>query len=103
MRSSSNDPCPKRIKSHSELKRVSGNSRQSATKTQTSVPLDGPLRRNDALMTASMPVLVAPWEPGTPTVTIANLPALDTSCKLMCAWAGQITVTLPAQFTVTVP
>jgi len=50
-----------------------------------------------------MPVLVAPWEPGTPTVTIANLPALDTSCKLMCAWAGQISVTIPAQFTVTVP
>lgn len=50
-----------------------------------------------------MPVIAAPWEPGTPTVTIANLPALDTGCKLMCAWAGQISVTLPAQFTVTVP
>lgn len=50
-----------------------------------------------------VPVLVAPWDPGTPTVTIANLPALDTSCRLMCAWAGQITVTQPAQMTVTVP
>lgn len=50
-----------------------------------------------------VPVTVAPWEPGTPTVTIANLPALDTSCKLMCAWAGQISVTQPAQMTVTVP
>lgn len=50
-----------------------------------------------------IPVIVAPWDPGTPTVTIANLPALDTGCKLMCAWAGQITVTQPAQMTVTVP
>lgn len=50
-----------------------------------------------------MPVLAAPWEPGTPTVTIANLPALDTNCKLMCAWAGQISIIVPAQFTVTVP
>lgn len=50
-----------------------------------------------------VPVTVAPWEPGTPTVTIANLPALDTNCKLMCAWAGMITVDQPAQMTVTVP
>jgi len=50
-----------------------------------------------------MPVLTAPWTPGTPTVTIAGLPALDTSCKLMCAWAGEIMITQPAQMTVTVP
>ncbi|MEJ2407894.1 MAG: DUF4280 domain-containing protein [Novosphingobium sp.] len=50
-----------------------------------------------------VPVLVAPWVPGTPTVTIANLPALDTNCKLMCAWAGEISVVEPAQMTVSVP
>ena len=50
-----------------------------------------------------LPVIPAPWVPGTPTVTIANLPALDTNCKLMCAWAGVITVNQPAQMTVTVP
>jgi hypothetical protein len=50
-----------------------------------------------------VPVIPAPWVPGTPTVTIANLPALDTSCQLMCAWAGMITVTQPSQMTVTVP
>jgi len=50
-----------------------------------------------------VPLTVAPWEPGTPTVTIANLPALDTNCKLTCAWGGMITVTQPAQMTVTVP
>lgn len=50
-----------------------------------------------------MPVLTAPWTPGTPTVTIANLPALDTSCKLLCAWAGEISIVMPGQMTVTVP
>jgi hypothetical protein len=50
-----------------------------------------------------VPVLTAPWVPGVPTVTVANLPALDTSCKLLCAWAGMITVDVPSQFTVTVP
>ena len=50
-----------------------------------------------------MPVLPAPWTPGTPTVTIAGLPALDTSCQLLCAWAGMIAVSAPSQFTVTVP
>lgn len=50
-----------------------------------------------------IPVLTAPWDPGTPTVTIAGFPALDTSCKLMCEWAGVITIVLPSQMTVTVP
>ena len=50
-----------------------------------------------------VPVPTGPWTPGTPTVTIANLPALDTNCKLMCAWAGVIGVQQPAQMTVTVP
>lgn len=50
-----------------------------------------------------VPVIPAPWVPGTPTVTIASLPALDTNCKLLCQWAGEIMINLPAQFTVTVP
>lgn len=50
-----------------------------------------------------VPVTPAPWFPGTPTVTIGNVPALDTKCKLMCAWAGVFTVSEPAQMTVTVP
>jgi hypothetical protein len=50
-----------------------------------------------------VPVLPAPWQPGTPTVTIASLPALDPDCKLLCAWAGVITVDRPNQTTVTVP
>lgn len=50
-----------------------------------------------------LPVILAPWMPGPPTVTVANLPALDTNCKLMCAWGGMIAVQTPAQMTVTVP
>lgn len=50
-----------------------------------------------------VPVIPAPWVPGTPTVLIGNLPALDTNCKLMCAWGGIISVQQPAQMTVIVP
>jgi hypothetical protein len=50
-----------------------------------------------------IPVLTMPWEPGTPTVTVGGIPALDTNCKLMCEWAGVISVQMPAQMTVTVP
>ena len=45
----------------------------------------------------------APWTPGTPTVTVAGLPALDTGCKLLCQWGGLIAVATPGQVTVTAP
>jgi hypothetical protein len=50
-----------------------------------------------------VPALAAPWTPGTPTVTIGGLAALDTKCSLLCTWLGTIEVTMPAQVTVTVP
>jgi hypothetical protein len=50
-----------------------------------------------------IPVTTTPWTPGTPTVTIGGQPALDTGCTLLCMWAGEITITEPAQMTVTVP
>lgn len=50
-----------------------------------------------------VPVLPAPWVPGVPTVLIANIPALDNSCKLMCAWGGVISFTTPGQFTHQIP
>jgi hypothetical protein len=46
---------------------------------------------------------VAPWVPGSPTVLIGNMPALNNSCKLMCNWGGVIQVLVPGQFTVMVP
>jgi len=50
-----------------------------------------------------VPVIPAPWIPGAPTVLIANIPALDNTCKLMCAWAGVIQITNAGQATVEIP
>ena len=50
-----------------------------------------------------IPVIPAPWAPGAPTVLIANMPALDNNCKLMCAYGGVIQITNPGQTTVMIP
>jgi hypothetical protein len=50
-----------------------------------------------------VPNTVAPWTPGSPTVPIANMPALNNSSTCMCAWAGVISITMPGQFTVQIP
>lgn len=50
-----------------------------------------------------VPVTVAPWAPGSPTVMVGNQPALNSTCQLMCTWGGVITVTNPGQQTVNVP
>ncbi|MCR6632334.1 MAG: DUF4280 domain-containing protein [Magnetospirillum sp.] len=49
-----------------------------------------------------IPVTAAPWAPGSPTVLIANMPALNNTSKLMCNWGGVIQVTAPGQATVQV-
>ena len=50
-----------------------------------------------------IPVTPAPWAPGSPTVMVANMPALNDSSKLMCMWAGVIEVTTAGQTTIKVP
>ena len=50
-----------------------------------------------------IPVTVAPWVPGAPTVLIGNMPALNNSSKLMCNWGGVIQISVPGQFTTMVP
>lgn len=50
-----------------------------------------------------VPVIPAPWVPGAPTVLVANMPALNNSSKLMCAWAGVISISVPGQFTEMIP
>ena len=50
-----------------------------------------------------VPVIPAPWVPGSPTVLIANMPALNNTSKLMCAYAGVIQIVNPGQNTVLVP
>jgi hypothetical protein len=49
-----------------------------------------------------IPVTASPWTPGSSTVMIANMPALNSTCTLMCNWAGVITVVSPGQMTVNV-
>lgn len=50
-----------------------------------------------------VPVTVSPWVPGSPTVLIGNMPALNDSSKLNCAWAGIIQISFAGQATVQVP
>lgn len=50
-----------------------------------------------------IPVTSAPWIPGSPTVMLANKPALNNSCKLMCNWGGVIQIVNPGQFQTMVP
>lgn len=44
-----------------------------------------------------IPMTVAPWTPGSPTVKIRNLNALDDASTLMCVWAGVIEASDPGQ------
>ena len=48
------------------------------------------------------PIIPAPWVPGSPTVLIADMPALNDSCTLTCAYAGVIQIVSPGQATIQV-
>jgi len=50
-----------------------------------------------------IPVTVAPWAPGSPTVLLCGMPALNDSSKLMCMWAGVISINMPGQMTHQIP
>jgi len=50
-----------------------------------------------------IPMTPAPWAPGAPTVLLGYMPALDNTSKLMCTWAGVISVVVPGQFTEQIP
>jgi hypothetical protein len=50
-----------------------------------------------------VPVTPAPWVVGAPTVLVGNVPALNNTSKLMCAYAGVIQVVVPGQFTTMIP
>ena len=49
------------------------------------------------------PVTRGPWVPGSPTVLIGGVPALNNSSKLMCSYAGVISIVSPGQAPVQVP
>lgn len=42
-----------------------------------------------------IPVIPAPWAPGTPTVTVGGKPCLNNSSKCMCAYGGMIQIQNP--------
>jgi hypothetical protein len=50
-----------------------------------------------------IPVIPAPWVPGSPTVLIGGMPALNNTSKCMCTWAGVITIANPGQVTTEIP
>lgn len=50
-----------------------------------------------------IPTIVGPWLPGSPTVMVGGKPAVNNTCKLMCAYAGVIQITAPVQTTTMVP
>ncbi len=50
-----------------------------------------------------VPVIPGPWVTGSPTVLLANMPALNNTSKLMCMWAGVISVINPGQVQELIP
>lgn len=50
-----------------------------------------------------IPNIPGPWVPGCPTVLIANMPALNNTSKLMCAFGGIIQITNPGQQATQIP
>ena len=42
-----------------------------------------------------IPVVTAPWAPGSTQVKVMNMPALTDNSKCMCAYGGQISITNP--------
>ncbi len=50
-----------------------------------------------------IPATVTPWVPGSPTVLVGNMPALDSESMCMCMWAGVITIIFAGQATHMVP
>jgi len=50
-----------------------------------------------------IPMTMAPWITGAPTVMLANMPALNNTSTLMCNWGGVITFVSPGQMTHMIP
>ncbi len=50
-----------------------------------------------------VPVIVAPWSPGSATVTLDNLPALNDTSTCQCIWGAAIRVAYAGQATVMIP
>ncbi len=52
---------------------------------------------------ACIPVTPAPWTPGSPTVLVGGVPALNNSSMCTCAYGGVIQVTVSGTTTESIP
>ncbi len=52
---------------------------------------------------ACIPLTVAPWVPGVPTVLVGGKPLLNNMSKLMCGYGGVIQVTMTPALTIQTP
>lgn len=50
-----------------------------------------------------IPATVTPWAPGSPTVLVDMMPALNNSSCCNCMWGGVVQVTMPGQTTELIP
>jgi hypothetical protein len=48
-----------------------------------------------------IPVITAPWTPGSPKVSAGGVPALTSTSTCMCAWGGSISIVQAGQAKVT--
>jgi len=53
--------------------------------------------------TPCVPAVVAPWVPGSPTVMVRGMPALNNMSKAVCTIGGMISINMAGQMTVNVP
>jgi Domain of unknown function (DUF4280) len=49
-----------------------------------------------------IPNTIAPWVPGSATVTLGGMPALNNTSTCNCAWGGVISIVMPGQVQTTV-
>lgn len=49
------------------------------------------------------PIFLAPWAPGSSSVLIGNIPALNKDSKLACMYSGVVQITNPAITNIQVP
>lgn len=50
-----------------------------------------------------IPFILAPWTPGSSTVMVGKMPALNSTSKCNCNWGGVISITYAGQTTINVP
>ena len=54
-----------------------------------------PSVKTPVMQAPCVPNTAAPWTPGSPTVLVGNVPALNNSCKLICNYGGVISIMNP--------